>query len=101
MAGVYWGAAIVGINNSLWGGCNWGRGSVNINVNRDHNIKVSIRHINNTNNSFKHNPKRRKDVPCRDAKCREAFKGKDVQRDADRARASEALKDRGPTRPRA
>ena len=24
----------IGISNALWGGCNWGRGDVNINVNR-------------------------------------------------------------------
>lgn len=110
VAGVVWGAAIVGIHNSLWGGYHWGNNSVNINVNRYNNINVSNRHISNTNNTFKHNPERRKDVPYRDAKSREqfgkqqqaggakdrdAFKGKDSQRDADRAKASNALKERG------
>ncbi|MCV2359336.1 DUF3300 domain-containing protein [Paucibacter sp. TC2R-5] len=110
VAGVVWGAAIVGIHNSLWGGYNWGHHSVDINVNRYNNINVSNRHITNNNNSFKHNPERRKDVPYRDAKSREqygnkaqaaggkdrdAFKGKDGQRDADRARAADTLKDRG------
>ena len=43
VAGVVWGAAIVGIHNSLWGGCHWGHGhgSVNINVNRYNNINVN------------------------------------------------------------
>ncbi|MBT9491770.1 MAG: DUF3300 domain-containing protein [Paucibacter sp.] len=111
VAGVVWGAAIVGIHNSLWGGYNWGRGSVDINVNRYNNINVNNRHISNSNNSFKHNPERRQNVPYRDAKSREqfgnkqqaaagakdrdAFKGKDGSRDADRARAADALKDRG------
>jgi hypothetical protein len=110
VAGVVWGAAIVGIHNSLWGGYNWGHNSVNINVNRYNNINVSNRQISNNNNNFKHNPERRKDVPYRDAKSREqfgnksqaagakdrdAFKGKDGQRDADRDRASNTLKDRG------
>jgi hypothetical protein len=109
VAGVIWGAAIVGIHNSLWGGYNWGHHSVDINVNRYNNINVSNRHITNNNNTFKHNPERRKDVPYRDSKSREqfgkqqgagakerdAFKGKDSQRDADRARASDTLKERG------
>jgi hypothetical protein len=110
VAGVVWGAAIVGIHNSLWGGYSWGNNSVNINVNRYNNINVSNRHISNSNNNFKHNPERRKDVPYRDAKSREqygsksqaagakdreAFKGKEGQRDADRAKASETLKNRG------
>jgi hypothetical protein len=111
VAGVVWGAAIVGIHNSLWGGYNWGHNSVNINVNRYNNINVSNRQITNNNNTFKHNPERRKDVPYRDAKSREqygnkqqaaanakdrdAFKGKDGQRDADRARAADTLKERG------
>ena len=105
VAGFIWGAAIVGINNSLWGGFAWGRNEVNINVNRYNNINVN-RKI--TNNNFVHDPKRRGDVPYRDAKSREqygkkqlgganereAYRGKD-NRDADRARATETLKQRG------
>ena len=37
VAGVFWGAAIIGISNGLWGGCNWGGGNVNINVNKFNN----------------------------------------------------------------
>ena len=37
VAGVFWGAAVVGISNGLWGGVNWGRGDVNINVNKYNN----------------------------------------------------------------
>jgi Protein of unknown function (DUF3300) len=119
VAGVFWGAAVVGISNSLWGGFNWGRNDVNINVNRYNNINVNKK-ISNTNNTFVHNADRRGDVPYRDsksreqygkkqaegAKDREAFRGKDGGaqtakapardgRDADRAKATEALKDRG------
>jgi hypothetical protein len=110
VAGVVWGAAIVGIHNSLWGGYNWGHNSVNINVNRYNNINVNKHQLSGDNNGFKHNPERRKDVPYRDAKSREqfgkqqqaggakdrdGFKGKDSQRDADRAKASNTLKERG------
>lgn len=105
VAGVFWGAAVVGIANGLWGGCNWGGGNVNINVNKYNNVNVNNR-INN--GDFNHNPQRRGDVPYRDsrsqqqygkqqldgAKDREAYRGKDG-RDADRARASSTLAERG------
>lgn len=111
IGGVIWGAAIVGIANGLWGGCNWGRGDVNINVNRYNNVNVNNR-ISNNDNSFKHNPEGRRDVPYRDSKSREqygnraaadgardreAYRGKDgaAGRDADRARAEQTLKQRG------
>ncbi|HET7793689.1 MAG TPA: DUF3300 domain-containing protein [Rhizobacter sp.] len=109
VAGVVWGAAVVGIANGLWGGCNWGGGDVNINVNKFNNVNNSKNRINNsTDNKFKHNSAGRRDVPYRDsksreqfgnkspagAKDREAYRGKDG-RDAQRAEASNALKDRG------
>ena len=120
VGGVLWGAAIVGVSNGLWGGANWGRGDVNINVNKYNNINTN-RQINSNNTSFKHNAERRGDVPYRDsksreqygqtqregAKDREAYRGKeggkeggkdgakDVARDSDRARAEQTLKDRG------
>jgi len=108
VGGMIWGAAIVGISNGLWGGCNWGGGNVNINVNRFNNVNVNNR-ITNNNTNFQHNPERRGDVPYRDsksreqygskqrdagAKDREAYRGKDG-RDADRARAESTLKERG------
>ena len=108
VGGMIWGAAIVGISNGLWGGCNWGGGNVNINVNKFNNVNVNNR-ITNNNTNFQHNPERRGDVPYRDsksreqygskqrdagAKDREAYRGKDG-RDADRARAESTLKERG------
>ena len=107
VGGVIWGAAVVGIANGLWGGCNWGGGDVNINVNKFNNVNVNNK-ISGNNNSFKHNPEGRRDVPYRDnksreqfgskgpdgAKDRDAYRGKD-SRDADRARAESTLKDRG------
>ena len=111
VGGVIWGAAVVGISNSLWGGIGWGRNEVNINVNRYNNINVNNR-ISNNNNTFVHNANRRGDVPYRDSKSREQygkkqlagadsrqeFRGKEGRpdaRDADRARAQEAMKQRG------
>ena len=115
VAGVFWGAAIVGVSDSLWGGFNWGGNDVNINVNRYNNVNVN-KQITNNNNTFVHNPERRGDVPYRDSKSREqygkgqleganereAFRGKEGAkdgqrdaRDADRAKAAETTKARG------
>jgi hypothetical protein len=111
VAGFVWGAAVVGISNSLWGGFHWGRNDVNINVNRYNSINVN-RQISNTNNNFVHNAARRGDVPYRDARSREQhgqkqlagadsrqqYRGKEGRpdaRDADRARAQDAMKQRG------
>ena len=41
--GIAWGVGI-GVSNALWGGCNWGRGDVDINVNRYNNINVNRQH---------------------------------------------------------
>jgi len=106
VAGVVWGVAISGASNALWGGFNWGRNDININVNRFNTVNVN-RPITVNNNRFEHNAQRRRDVPYRDARSREqfgrkadstidrdAFRGHDGK-DAERARAAEALKARG------
>ncbi len=112
VAGVVWGVAIVGIHNSLWGGCYWrhGYGSVNINVNRYNNINVNnrINNVNSGNTNWKHNAANRKGVPYRDdrtrqqydrkiagAENRDDYRGRDPQRDASREKAQAALTDRG------
>ena len=106
--GIAWGIGI-GVSNALWGGCNWGRGSVNINVNRYNNINVN-RPINaNVNRSnWNHNPELRGATPYRggdatrqnldrqyQAGSREQFRGKDATRDPSRERASQAMQSRG------
>lgn len=109
VAGVFWGAAIVGIHNGLWGGCNWGRGDVNINVNRYNNINVNNKISGSGNNAnWNHNAANRKGVPYGDAKTRQQFdrnvggaenrgdyRGRDTQRDASRDKAQATMKDRG------
>ncbi|SAK68401.1 hypothetical protein AWB80_03412 [Caballeronia pedi] len=40
----------VAVVNSLWGNCNWGRGDVNVNVNRYNNINTANRINANSNN---------------------------------------------------
>lgn len=109
VAGVFWGAAIVGIHNGLWGGCNWGHGDVNINVNRYNNINVNNKISGSGNNAnWNHNAANRKGVPYRDDKTRQQFdrnvggaenrgdyRGRDTQRDASRDKAQATMKDRG------
>ena len=101
--GIAWGVGI-GVSNALWGGVNWGRGNVNINVNHFNNINVNHR-INNGN--WNHNPgNRRTDYRGgdntrrnlerqRDAGNREQYRGRDASRDASRERAQQSMAARG------
>lgn len=103
--GIVWGIGI-GVRHSLWGGCNWGRRSVNINVNRYNNINVNKNRLstNNRNSSWKHNSNNRRGVPYRDKNSRQRYdkkrggadQRKDFRgRDADRSKARSTLQDRG------
>jgi len=108
VAGVFWGAAVVGVSNALWGGFGWGHNDVDINVNRYNNVNINNKIDASKKNTFNHNSERRRDVPYADQKSREQFgrkgdggaqqresyRGKDG-RDAQRAQANEALKSRG------
>ncbi len=68
----------IGITNALWGGCNWGRRNVNINVNRYNNINVNRKlNVNQRNANWNHNANNRRGVPYRDAKSRDRY-GKQV-----------------------
>lgn len=104
--GIAWGVGI-GITNALWGGCNWGRGDVNINVNRYNNINVNNR-INNSN--WNHNVQHRGNTPYRGGNAtrqqldrnyqsgqRDQYRG----RDADRERAMQSMQRSGVTPDRA
>jgi len=79
MRGIGFGIGI-GITNSLWGGCHWGRGrgSVNINVNKYNNINVNRNKIDASkrNTNWKHNSNNRRGVPYRDNKSRQEFGNK-------------------------
>jgi len=50
------------VGGALWGGCNWGRGDVNIDVNRYNNFNRT----NISNGNFQHNASHRGAVPYRD-----------------------------------
>ena len=106
--GIAWGVGI-GISNALWGGFDWGRGDVNINVNRYNNINTNRKiDVNSNRVNWNHDPKQRGNTPYRggdatrqklekqrDVGNREAYRGKDANRDASRENAAKALQDRG------
>lgn len=100
-------AAGVAIIDSLWGDCNWGRGDVDIDVNRYNNIN-SNRQINANQNKWQHNAVNRDGVPYRDRASREQYgqrlpgseqrndlRGRDPARAAERDRARQSLTERG------
>jgi hypothetical protein len=73
MAGFAWGVGIAAAG-AIFGGCNWGRGDVNINVNRAINID---RNFDRTKvgggGSWQHNPQHRQGVAYRDNASRERY----------------------------
>jgi hypothetical protein len=108
LSGIAFGTGIA-ITNAIWGGFDWGRRDVDINVNRYNNINVNRQiDVKQNNVKWEHNADNRKGVPYRGEKSREKydrkvagaddrkeFRGKDPQRDASRDKAQAAMKDRG------
>ncbi|MBL8373931.1 DUF3300 domain-containing protein [Accumulibacter sp.] len=100
---IWWGVGI-GVTYALWGGVDWRRRNVNINVNQWNNINVNNRiNSNNRNVNWNHNPGNRRGVPYRDASTRDRmqdrlgdrggrqeYRGREDQR----AQARAALSDR-------
>jgi Protein of unknown function (DUF3300) len=77
---------------ALWGNCNWGRGDVNINVNRYNSINTR-RQLSTNQTSFQHSAANRRGVPYRDSRSQQQygrsvagadqrgdFRGRDAQR---------------------
>lgn len=103
-AGLAFGTGVA-IVNSLWGDCNWGGGDVDIDVNRYNNINnVNNRIQGNGRQNWNHNAANRRGTPYRDqgtrqrfdqgiggAQQREAFRGRDPARDANRERAMQSF----------
>ncbi len=81
------------IGGALWGNCNWGRGDVNINVNKYNNFnKTDIK-----NGNWNHNADHRKGVQYRDQASQQKF-GKDQRKGAEsreqfRGRAEQGRQD--------
>lgn len=102
-AGLAFGTGVA-IANSLWGGFDWGHNDVHIDVNRYNNINVNNRISGNGNVNWNHNPANRHGTPYRGAATqqrfnqgvggaqqRQAFRGQDSARDANRSRAMQSF----------
>ena len=101
---IWWGVGI-GVTHALWGGVDWRRRNININVNQWNNINVNNRiNSNNRNVNWNHNPGNRRDVPYRDANTRDRilqnkpvdrggqeYRGREDQRAQARAALSERV----------
>jgi uncharacterized membrane protein YgcG len=105
----------IGITNSLWGGFNWRRHDVDINVNRHNNINVNSNRINSSsrNTTWKHNSsnvnsvnrtnnfnKTTNNTQVNRQKASDKISGSDKRddfrgRDADREKAKATLESRG------
>jgi hypothetical protein len=57
------------VGGALWGGCNWGRGDVNVNVNRYN----SFNRTNISNGNWNHNVNHRGAVPYRDQRVSQQY----------------------------
>ena len=57
------------VGGALWGGCNWGRGDVNVNVNRYNNFNRT----NISNGNWNHNASHRGAVPYRDQRVSQQY----------------------------
>jgi hypothetical protein len=77
VAGFAWGVGIAAAG-AIFGGCNWGRGDVNINVNRATNIDRNFNRTNvGTGGRWQHDANHRQGVAYRDNASREKY-GKNV-----------------------
>ena len=77
------------VGGALWGNCNWGRGDVNVNVNRYNNFNRT----NISNGNWNHNVNHRGAVPYRDQNVAKQYgrgqAGDAASRDAFRGRAQQ------------
>ena len=75
VSGLAWGVGFAAAG-AMFGGWNWGRGDVNVNVNRATNIDRNYTRNNvNTGNNWQHNPQHRGNVGYRDQGSRERYSG--------------------------
>lgn len=71
-AGIAFGVGVAAIN-SCWGGFNWGRNDVNINVNRYNNVNVNNRISGSGNTNWSHNAANRRGTPYADQRSRQQY----------------------------
>jgi len=75
VSGLAWGVGFAAAG-AMFGGWNWGRGDVNVNVNRATNIDRNYTRNNvNAGNNWQHNPQHRGNVSYRDQGSRERYSG--------------------------
>jgi hypothetical protein len=100
-------AAGVAVGGALWGGCNWGRGEVNVNVNNYNNFTKNVNQTNiaqkrtemqGNRQNWQHNPEHRKGAQYRDTATQQRFdRGGNAQaaqsREAFRGRAEQGRQD--------
>jgi len=102
-SGIAFGIGVAAVG-AIWGGCNWGGGDVNINVNKYNQVN-SNRKLDASQSNFKHNPENRRGVPYGDQRSRDQYGSKgpgdsrqrdDYRgRDAQRQQAQSSLQNRG------
>jgi len=102
-SGIAFGIGVAAVG-AIWGGCNWGGGDVNINVNKYNQIN-SNRKLDASQTNFKHNPENRRGTPYGDQRSRDQYGSKgpgdsrqreDYRgRDAQRQQAQSSLQNRG------
>lgn len=96
--GIAWGVSYA-IRDALWGGCNWYRRDVNININRYNSINVNRRlDVNTTRARWAHDTRHRGAVPYRGGEATRqqlTRQAEVVKRDNYRGRAEATMRDKG------
>jgi hypothetical protein len=96
--GIAWGVSWA-VRDALWGGCNWWRRDVNININRYNNININRRiDVNTTRQKWAHDTRHRGAVPYRGGEATKqqlTRKADMVKRDNYRGRAEATMRDKG------
>jgi hypothetical protein len=96
--GIAWGVSYA-VRDALWGGCNWWRRDVDININHYNNININRRiDVNTTRSRWSHDPGRRGAVPYRGGEATRqklTRRAEGVKRDNYRGRAETAMRDSG------
>ncbi|ASL26515.1 DUF3300 domain-containing protein [Azotobacter chroococcum] len=115
-AGYYFGSALVAglgfaagvaVIDSIWGDCDWDHGDIDIDVDRYNNLNRN-RQLDASQNKWQHNAVNRDGVPYRDranrerygqrlpgSEQRDALRGREPARAADRERARQSMAQRG------
>jgi hypothetical protein len=87
--GFAWGVGFAAAG-AMFGGCNWGRGDIDIDINRATNIDRSFnRNSVSSGNKWQHNAQHRGNAPYRDKASQERFGNKQAERSREQFRGRE------------